>query len=79
MAVSGNLVVVQADNGLLHLLDRDTGAQLRALKPPFAAKAARNLLVGGGLIPEASQRVQPGGKSGPTTLLRPGLDEQPLL
>ena len=69
VAVSGNLVVVQSSDGLIRLLDRDTGSLLRTLRPPFAATAARNLLIGGGIIFESVKPVLPGGTTGPTTLL----------
>ena len=69
VAVSGSLVVVQSADGLIRLLDRDTGTLLRTLRPPFAASAARNLLVGGGIIFESVKPTLPGGSTGPTTLL----------
>ncbi len=69
VAVSGDLIVVQADDGVLRLLDRDTGLLVRTLKPPFVATLARNLLVGGGIIFESVTPVHPGGKAGPATLL----------
>jgi hypothetical protein len=69
LAVSGDLVVVQEDDGRIDLLNRDTGVLLRTLKPPFAATAARNLIVGGGIIFESVKPSRQGGTSGQTTLL----------
>ncbi len=69
LAVSGNLVIVQADDGRIALLDRDTGVVLRELKPPFPSASARNLIVGGGIIFESIKSVQHGGKLGPPVLL----------
>jgi outer membrane protein assembly factor BamB len=69
VAVSGNLVVVQANDGRIRLLDRDTGVLLRTLKPPFPAMSAHNLIVGGGIIFESIKHAQQGAKNGPPTLL----------
>jgi outer membrane protein assembly factor BamB len=69
VAVSGNLVIVQAADGRISLLDRDTGATLMKLRPPFAGAGASNLLVGGGIIFESVGKAIKGGKAGPPTLL----------
>jgi len=69
VAVSGNLVIVQADDGEVVLLDRTTGQLLDTLQPPFSGTAAKNLIVGGGIIFESISPTLKTGKAGPPTLL----------
>ncbi|MDB5058932.1 MAG: hypothetical protein JWO59_2404 [Chloroflexi bacterium] len=69
LVVTGNLVLVQAVDGRISILDRDDGHLLRVLKPPFSGSAAGDLIVGGGIIFESLSQPQSGGKAGPSVLL----------
>lgn len=61
VAAVGNLVLAQAPDGRIAVMDAATGALLRVLRPPVAGSNAGNLLVAGGLVFESVSRKLPGG------------------
>lgn len=73
VAVAGNLVLVQAQNGGITVLNAGNGHLLTVLRPPVPSSAAGNLIVGNGLVYESITPRATGAKKPSLELLAFGL------
>ncbi len=73
VVVAGNLLIVQAPDGRLTLLDAGSGRVLRVLHPPVPGVSSGNLIVGDGFVYESVEQKAAGNGHGAPTLLAFGL------